>query len=98
MWEMQHNIVDWVDFKTQTLLGDLEDSKSTSGELCAYLEVVHLFQSVGCARTHKTAMILSLLGSILTTCQQDGGNKDSFNKLPFSSQRTWTKSHSVQTV
>ena len=30
--------------------GDLEDSKSTSGEFCAYLEVTRLFPQVGCVR------------------------------------------------
>ena len=34
-------------------------------------------------------------GSILTTSQHDGDNKDSLNELPFSSQRTFMKSHSV---
>ena len=36
-------------------------------------------------------------GSILTTSQEDGDNKDSLNELPFSSQSTWMKLHSVQT-
>ena len=34
-------------------------------------------------------------GSILTTSQHDGDNKDSLNELPSSSQRTFMKSHSV---
>ena len=37
-------------------------------------------------------------GSILTTSQQDGDNKDSLNELPFASQRTWMRSHSVHTL
>ena len=35
--------------------GDLEDSKSTSGEFCAYLEVTRLFPQVGCVR-NKTSV------------------------------------------
>ena len=34
-------------------------------------------------------------GSTLTTSQQDGDNKNSLNKIPFSSRRTWMKSHCV---
>ena len=44
-------------------------------------------------RTHKTVMILSLLGTLLTTSQQDDHYKNSLDELPFSSQRTWVKSH-----
>ena len=38
-------------------------------------------------------MIFSFLESVLTTSQQDEDYKDSLNELPFSSQRTWIKSH-----
>ena len=52
MWEMPHNIVDWVFAKTQA--GDLEVSKSTSaGIFYVFLEVVHLFLLVGCARSRR---------------------------------------------
>ena len=45
------NNADWDCFKTLNFAGDLEDSKSTSGgTLCIFLEVIHLFQQVGCAR------------------------------------------------
>ena len=40
-------------------------------------------------------MVVSLLGWILTTCQQEDVNKDSLSEPPFSSQRTWMKSHNV---
>ena len=33
MWERQHDNADWDCFRTLILLGDLEDSKSTSGGL-----------------------------------------------------------------
>ena len=39
-------------FQDSDFAGDLEDSKSTSGgTLCALLEVIHLFQEVGCIRS-----------------------------------------------
>ena len=37
-------------FQDSDLAGDLEDSKSTSGKFCAYLEVICLFPQVGCVR------------------------------------------------
>ena len=37
-------------FQDSDFARDLEDSKSTSGAHCAFLEVIHLFQSVGCIR------------------------------------------------
>ena len=37
-------------FQDSGFTGDLEDSKSTSGRSCVFLEVEHLFLSVGCAR------------------------------------------------
>ena len=37
-------------FQDSDFAGDLEDSKSLLEEHCAFLEVIHLFQSVGCAR------------------------------------------------
>ena len=39
-------------FQGSDFAGDLEDSKSTSGGVLCFLEVEHLFLSVGCAR-HK---------------------------------------------
>ena len=47
-------------------------------------------------RTHKTAMILSLLDPYWQQVSKMNGNKDSLNEIPFSSQRTWMKSHNVQ--
>ena len=41
----------WDCFQDSDFAGDLEDSKSTSVEHCAFLEVTHLFQQVGCARS-----------------------------------------------
>ena len=43
---MQTRIV----FKTLIFAGDFEDSKSTTGEFCAFSEVTRLCQQVGCAR------------------------------------------------
>ena len=37
-------------FQDSDFAGDLEDSKSLQAEHCAFLEVIHLFQEVGCAR------------------------------------------------
>ena len=37
-------------FQDSDFAGDLEDSKSTSGEFCAHLDVIRLFQSVRCVR------------------------------------------------
>ena len=37
-------------FPDSDFAGDLEDSKSTSGEHCAFSEATRLFQSVGCVR------------------------------------------------
>ena len=46
-------------------------------------------------RTHKNCKDSFSSGSILTTSQQDGDNKDSLNDIPFSSKRKWMKSHTV---
>ena len=52
MWETLHNQCRLGLFQDSDFAGDLEDSKSTSvwGESFASLEVIHLFQSVGCVR------------------------------------------------
>ena len=43
-------------FQDSDFAGDLEDSKSTSGESNASLEVEHLFRSVGCARSKRQCL------------------------------------------
>ena len=50
MWETLQKQCRLGLFQDSDFAGDLEDSKSTSGEHCAFLEVIHLFQSVGCVR------------------------------------------------
>ena len=47
MWETLPNNADW-DFQDSDFAGDLEDSNVHQVERCAFLEVIHLFQSVGC--------------------------------------------------
>ena len=37
-------------FQDSDFAGDLEDSKFTSGGHCTFLEIIRLFQSVGCVR------------------------------------------------
>ena len=49
MWETLPNKADWGQFQDSDFAGDLEDSKSTSGGTL-FLEVIHLFQTVGCVR------------------------------------------------
>ena len=52
MWEtLQHN-ADKDFFQDSDFAGDLEESKSTPGEHCAFSEAIHLFQSVGCVRNN----------------------------------------------
>ena len=50
MWENRHSSADWVCFKTQTLLVILRTRNQPQEESCIFLEVEHLFLSVGCAR------------------------------------------------
>ena len=50
MWETRHSVVVWVCFKTQTLLVVLRTQNQLQEVSCVFLEVEHLFQSVGCAR------------------------------------------------
>ena len=50
MWETWRSIADWVCFKTQTLLAILRTQNQPQEESCVFLEVEHLFLSVGCAR------------------------------------------------
>ena len=51
MWETRHSIVDWVCSKTQTLLEILRTQNQPLEVSCVFLEVEHLFQSVGYARS-----------------------------------------------
>ena len=50
MWETQHNIPDWDCFKTPTLHEILRIQNLHEVEHYAFLEVIRLFQSVGCVR------------------------------------------------
>ena len=50
MWEIQHNNADWDCFKTGTLREILKIQNPLLEEHCAFSEVTHLFQSVGCVR------------------------------------------------
>ena len=54
------SIVDWVYSKTQSFAGDLEDSKSTSGEFSVSLEVEHSFPDVGCVRNKLQSLPVQL--------------------------------------
>ena len=47
MWEMQHNIVHWVYFKTQILLATLRTQNYV------FLDAEHLYQFAGCARIKR---------------------------------------------
>ena len=50
MWEIQHNSADWDCFKTPILQEILRIQNLHQVEHCAFLEVIRLFQSVGCVR------------------------------------------------
>ena len=50
MWEILPNNEDWDCFKTPILQDILKVQNLLLVEHCAFLEVIHLFQSVGCAR------------------------------------------------
>ena len=50
MWETQHSNARLGLFQDSDFAGDLEDSKSTLEEFCAFSEAEHLCQQVGCAR------------------------------------------------
>ena len=54
------SIVDWVYSKTQSFAGDLEDSKSTSGEFSVSPEVEHSFPDVGCVRNKLQSLPVQL--------------------------------------
>ena len=50
MWETLPNNADWDYFKTPNLQEILRIQNLHQVEHCAFLEVIHLFQSVGCVR------------------------------------------------
>ena len=50
MWEILPNNADWDCFKTLTSRDILKIRNPLLEEHCAFLEVIHLFQEVGCAR------------------------------------------------
>ena len=50
MWETLENMADWDCFKTQILQEILRIQNLHQVEHCAFLEVIRLFQSVGCVR------------------------------------------------
>ena len=50
MWVILQNNADWDCFKTPILREILRTQNLLRVEHCAFLEVIHLYQSVGCAR------------------------------------------------
>ena len=50
MWVMLQNNTGWDCFKTPILRGILRTQNLFPVEHCAFLEVIHLYQQVGCAR------------------------------------------------
>ena len=50
MWEILPNNADWDCFRTLTLREILRIQNLRQVEHCTFLEVIHLFQSVGCVR------------------------------------------------
>ena len=53
MWAMRLNTVDWGYLKIRTLQEILKTQNPQQAEFCAFLEVEHLFRSVGCARSKR---------------------------------------------
>ena len=51
MWETMHNNAGWDCFRTLTLPEILKSQNRLQGRFCAYLEVTHSFQHVGCVRS-----------------------------------------------
>ena len=50
MWQIRPNNADWDCFKTPILQEILRIQNLRQVEHCAFLEVIHLFQQVGCVR------------------------------------------------
>ena len=59
MWVIQLKIVDWVDFKTQTLLESLKIQNQLQEESSVSLEVEHSFPEVGCARSKRQCLTVA---------------------------------------
>ena len=55
VWVILQNNADWDCFRTPILQGILRTQNLLRVEHCAFFEVIHLYQSVGCAR-NKTAV------------------------------------------
>ena len=72
MWATQLSIVDWVYFKTQTLLATLKTQNQPLGETCVSSEVEHLFPSVGCARGKLLSRTESEIISLDAGLRMDG--------------------------
>ena len=51
MWVTRLNMVDCVYSKTQTLLEILKTQNQHQAEFCAFLEVKHVYPSLGCVRS-----------------------------------------------
>ena len=66
MWETRHTIVDWVCFKILTLLVILRTQNQPQEVSCVFLEVEHLFQSVGCARNRPLSSHSSTESEIIS--------------------------------
>ena len=75
MWVMRPNIVDWGYFKIQTLHEILKTQNQHQVEFCAFLDVEHVYRSVGCARSKRqcrTALLNQRSYRWMLVCAMDG--------------------------
>ena len=91
MWETRHCTLDWVYFKTQTLLVILRTQNQPLVESCVFLEVEHLFQTVGCARNKLLSRSGCWIAHGLVTCSWYLGHSD--GSTTFNQQQCPTQTY-----
>ena len=66
MWAMRLNIVDWGLFQDSDFAGDLKTQNQHQAEFSAFLDVEHVYQSVGCAKKQTSVSHSSTESEIMS--------------------------------
>ena len=98
MWKTLPNNADWDCFKTPILQEILRIQKKHQVEHCVFLEVIHLFQSVGCVRNklHFRSSSESEIISLDTGLRWDGIHALDLWDLIFAVLGNTNQSHEEQ--
>ena len=109
MWETRHSTVDWIHFKTQTLLTTLKTRNQPQEESCVSLEAEHLFckldvqeAKIWLAQFHRVWDNFSRCWTTCgwVTCYWSLGHSDwgtTFNQQHCPTQPYWHRGNSCET-